>query len=289
MRRYSDTPKDRYRRQMLLERIEAQGLDVNDYPNLFDYPERNEKLAAIKQRKAAKKAKIMNNNDKSTLMDKLVLDDIEPITDTQDLIFGEFSGKDRHMALLGCPGTGKTFLALYRAFRAVFIEKTQKKVIVVRSQVQTRDVGYMPGKNDEKLGVYEHAYINLVNDLFKSPHAYTLLKQQGVLEFTSTSFLRGLTYDDTVVVVDECQSMNFHELSTIITRIGENSKVYFCGDFEQDDLIKNKYDQSGLRKFVKILKNMRSFVIFSMTEDDIVRSGLVREFIVAQRQHEEDD
>lgn len=287
--RYSNSPRDRYRRQVLMERIENQGLDPNDFPNIFEEPTQTPHHERKQSKTRESKAHIKKQRqmqDEHKFIERLAINGVEPITDTQDLVFDEFSGADRNMLIYGCAGTGKSFLAIYRALKAVIIEKTHRKVVIIRSPVQTRDVGFLPGKTDEKMAAFETTYGTIVNDIFDNPAAYTILKQNGLVEFSSTAFLRGMTYDDCVVVVDECQSMNFHELSTVITRVGDNTKIYFCGDFEQDDLIKNKYDQSGLGKFLSIVQKMASFAVFEMGEDDIVRSGVVREFIIAKRQVE---
>lgn len=185
------------------------------------------------------------------------------------------------MMLHGAAGTGKTFIAMYKALEEVMDKgNPYQKVVLVRSVVPSRDIGHLPGDEKEKTDVYLAPYKATCQQLFNTDQAYERLVEQKNIEFMITSFVRGITIDNAVIIVDECQNMNFQELSSIMTRVGENTKIIFCGDFKQTDLCK-KNDQSGLRDFVEIIKHMPSFRSIEFEIEDIVRSDLVREFIVA--------
>lgn len=190
-----------------------------------------------------------------------------------------------NIAAIGTAGTGKTYLSLSLALADVMKEDNPyEKVIIIRSAVQTRDQGFMPGTLKEKIAYYEGPYIEIVNKLFEDSRAYGILKSRGLIEFMSSSFVRGLTFDNAIIIVDEGQSMSAHEISSIMTRVGENSKIIICGDTKQNDLIKSKYDTSGLPRLLRVLDKMKCFRKITFTHDDILRSNFVREFIVADEQ-----
>jgi phosphate starvation-inducible protein PhoH len=212
----------------------------------------------------------------------LVLQDIEPLTYTQGQVFESYN-MGNNLLLHGCAGTGKTFLSSYLAIRDVLQKVDGKRqVIIVRSIVPTRDMGFLPGSMIEKQRVYETPYRALFSDMFNRGDAYDMLKQKGTVQFETTSFVRGQTWDNSIVIVDECQNLSFQELHSVITRIGENSSIIFAGDGKQDDLTSERYkEETGLSKFRNILSEMDSFDIIDFTTDDIVRSGLVREYIEA--------
>ena len=183
--------------------------------------------------------------------------------------------------LHGAAGTGKTFIAMYKALEEVMDNRsTYERVVIVRSVVPSREIGHLPGDEKEKTDVYLAPYKAICKDLFNTDQAYERLVEQKNIEFLITSFVRGITIDKAIIVVDECQNMNFQELSSIITRVGEGSRILFCGDFKQTDLNK-KHDQSGLKDFVQIINRMPSFRNIEFDVEDIVRSNLVKEFIVA--------
>jgi phosphate starvation-inducible protein PhoH len=219
------------------------------------------------------------------LNQKFSMRPIKPITKTQEILFESYK-QGYNIAAIGTAGTGKTMCAVYLALNDVLQVAQYERVIVIRSAVQTRDQGFMPGSLKEKIAYYETPYIDIVNDLFGRPDAYQILKQKGSLEFMSSSFVRGMTFDNAVIIVDECQSMTYHELDSIITRVGESSKIVFCGDMKQDDLkgSKNRNDVSGLKDFVRVLEKIRSFDVVEFGIQDIVRSGLVKEYIIAKEQ-----
>ena len=213
--------------------------------------------------------------------------DIEPLTDNQRKLFDSYA-EGKHLIAYGCAGTGKTFITLYNAIQDVLNERSPyEKVYIVRSLVATREIGFLPGSHDDKADIYQIPYKNMVKYMFQlSSDAefemlYGNLKSQETIKFWSTSFLRGTTLDNAIIIVDEFQNANFHELCSIITRVGENCKIMFCGDATQSDLIKTS-EKNGVIDFMKILRTMPSFDIIEFGVDDIVRSGLVREFIIAK-------
>jgi len=212
----------------------------------------------------------------------LILEEIEPLTYTQKQVFESYNAGN-NLVLHGCAGTGKTFLSLYLAVRDVLDKVDGKqKVIIVRSVVPTRDMGFLPGNITEKTKVYETPYRDLLSGMFNRGDAYDILKNKGKIEFVTTSFVRGQTWDDAIVIIDEAQNCSHQELHSVITRVGENSRIILCGDGKQDDLTSERYkEESGLSKFLNILTNMDSFDVIDFQTDDIVRSGLVREYLIA--------
>ncbi len=175
-----------------------------------------------------------------------------------------------------------TFIAAYKALEEVMSKDNPfKQVVIVRSAVQTRDVGFLPGSLEEKNEIYQLPYIEICTTLFGRSDAYQRLVEQGVIRFITTTAIRGISIDDSVIVVDECQSMSWHELSTVVTRVGHRSKIIFSGDRGQNDLIKSKYDQSGLGQFLNVSRTMSAFQEVIFTPDDIIRSSLTRDFIIA--------
>ena len=210
---------------------------------------------------------------------------VEPITDNQKIVFESYK-KGQNQFLFGCAGTGKTFISLYLAFQEVLKNETPyDKVVVVRSLIPTREIGFLPGDEEDKAALYQVPYQNMVQFMFKQPNEqafsmlYDRLKQQGSFYFLSTSFLRGLTFDNSIIIVDECQNLNFHELDTIITRVGQDSKIIFCGDFMQTDLSKVS-ERNGLFDFLRILEEMKEFNCIEFNIGDIVRSGFVRNYLI---------
>ena len=219
----------------------------------------------------------------SILNQKFGMRQIKPLTPTQSDLFDSY--KDGYnIAAIGTAGTGKTMCALYLALNDVLNKGGYDRVIVIRSAVQTREQGFMPGSQAQKEAVFETPYTDIVNDLFGRGDAYQILKSKQMIKFMSSSFVRGLTFDNAIIIVDECQSMTYHELDSIITRVGESSKIIFCGDTKQDDLkqSKNRNDVSGLVDFIKVLQDIRSFDVIQFGIEDIVRSGLVKEYILAK-------
>jgi len=225
---------------------------------------------------AAKKNKELNHQQLVT---------IKPITDNQKQVFATWK-KGQNQFLFGSAGTGKTFVSLYLALNDIFdLKKPQERVILVRSLIPTREIGFLPGDEEDKAALYQVPYQNMVQFMFEMPNEqafnglYDKLKGQSSLFFLSTSFLRGLTFDNSIIIVDECQNLNFHELDTIITRVGQDSKIIFCGDFDQTDLQKTN-EKNGLHDFLRILEEMDEFNCTEFTIGDIVRSGFVRNYLI---------
>jgi predicted ribonuclease YlaK len=212
---------------------------------------------------------------------------IDPLTDNQKKLFNAYS-EQKNIVAYGCAGTGKTFITLYNALHDVLSENTPyERIYLVRSLVATREIGFLPGSHEDKADIYQIPYKNMVKYMFQMPSdadfemLYGNLKAQETIKFWSTSFLRGTTLDNAIVIVDEFQNLNFHELDSIITRVGENTKICFCGDARQSDLQKTN-EKNGIVDFMGILRKMPSFDIIEFGIDDIVRSGLVKEYIVAK-------
>jgi predicted ribonuclease YlaK len=213
--------------------------------------------------------------------------DIDPLTENQKKLFDSYAAQ-KHLVAYGCAGTGKTFITLYNALREVLDERTPyEKIYLVRSLVATREIGFLPGSYEDKSDIYQIPYKNMVKYMFQlSSDAefemlYGNLKSQETIKFWSTSFLRGTTLDNSIIIVDEFQNMSYHELDSIITRVGENSKIMFCGDASQSDLQKTN-ERNGIVDFMTVLRKMPSFDIIEFGVDDIVRSGLVKEYIIAK-------
>lgn len=219
--------------------------------------------------------KILNHNFK--------LSQIQPLTKTQEDVFHSYnSGK--HLLLHGCAGTGKTFLALYFALSDLFSGRA-KQVIIVRSAVSSRDQGFLPGTLVEKMAVYEEPYKDIVAELCNGRRdIYDTLKKKGYIEFMSTSFIRGLTFDNAIVILDEVQNMTDSEINSILTRIGKRCRIVLCGDHRQDDLklTGKKTQVSGIENMIKVAKMMKSFDLIEFQISDIVRSGFVKEYLIAR-------
>ena len=213
--------------------------------------------------------------------------DIEPLTDNQKLLYNAYA-EDKNLIAYGVAGTGKTFITLYNALREVLDPETPyEKIYIVRSLVSTREIGFLPGDHEDKSFLYQIPYKNMVKYMFEMPSEadfemlYGNLKTQDTIGFWSTSFIRGTTFDKAIIIVDEFQNLNFHELDSIITRVGENSKIMFCGDATQSDLVKTN-ERNGIISFMEILRNMSSVDIIEFGIEDIVRSGLVKEYILTK-------
>jgi predicted ribonuclease YlaK len=216
---------------------------------------------------------------------KLRIDDLktfEPLTENQGVFFSEYHDS-RNMAFIlhGVAGSGKSFIALYKALETVMDPSNPYDgVVIVRSAVAGRDIGHLPGTEEEKLAVYEQPYIGICHDLFGRHDAYQRLKEQGAVEFLSSSFVRGITLDNKIVIVDEMQNYSWEELYTIATRVGQRTKIIFAGDLRQNDLRK-RGDPSGLVKFLDVMSMIDNIAEVEFGVDDIVRSAFVKAVIVA--------
>tara|TARA_B100000575_G_scaffold151783_1_gene121109 strand:+ start:458 stop:1210 length:753 start_codon:yes stop_codon:yes gene_type:complete len=213
--------------------------------------------------------------------------EIDPLTQNQQSLFNAYA-ENKHLVAYGCAGTGKTFITLYNALRDVLDPNTPyDKVYIVRSLVATREIGFLPGDHEDKSSLYQIPYKHMVKYMFEMrteadfQMLYGNLKTQGTIDFWSTSFIRGTTFDKAIIIVDEFQNLNYHELDSIMTRVGEDTKIMFCGDATQTDLLKQN-ERNGIHDFMRVLRLMSSVDIIEFGVEDIVRSGLVKEYILAK-------
>ena len=251
------------------------------YPDILDFMPRKRNSTPVPSgmsTKQMKRKKPINSDYLKT---------IEPLTENQEKFFDDWI-KGQNLFAYGAAGTGKTFIALYLALKSVLDETTPyEKIYIVRSLVATREIGFLPGDHEDKSSLYQIPYKNMVKYMFKMPDdnsfelLYTNLKAQGTVSFWSTSFIRGTTFDNAILLIDEAQNLNFHELDSIITRVGENSKIMFCGDVVQTDLVK-QHEKNGIIDFMKILEDMKEFSLIEFGVEDIVRSGLVKSYLVSK-------
>lgn len=225
------------------------------------------------------KKTVAKNNSLTVRMQEMI--EYEPITANQKKAFDAWDDGD-NLILAGSAGTGKTFIALYMALEELLDpDSFFRKVIIIRSIVPTRDIGFLPGTMEEKKEVYTIPYKNICSELFGDKTAWNKLITAKQIEFESTSFIRGSTFDDSIIIVDEMQNLTFHELDSVITRVGQNSKIIFCGDYKQSDF-KFKDEKDGLFKFMTIIEHMKDFSTVQFNWDDIVRSGMVRDYIMTK-------
>lgn len=232
-----------------------------------------------------------NNPIKQNNHMRIRIDDLktfQPLTENQKIFFDAYKKQDYFIALHGVAGTGKTFCALYKAIEEV-LDKSNPfhKIIVVRSAVQGREIGHLPGDVNEKIDIYQQPYRQICEILFGRNDAWERLEEQHHIEFISTSFIRGMSWDDAIIIVDECQNLTWEEINTCMTRVGYRSKILFCGDYRQTDLNKKKNDLCGLNKFLEIASLMKSHTRIEFTVDDIVRSSLVKDWVIASLKYED--
>lgn len=210
----------------------------------------------------------------------LNLKHVDPLTENQKTVFKCWD-EGYNLFLHGLAGTGKSYISLFLALRELQEHRTcYKHVLIVRSAVPTRDIGFLPGTLKEKTKIYELPYQIICNELYGRGDAYEILKNKQAVEFTTTSFIRGNTFHDTIVIVDETNNMTFHELDSIITRLGDNCRIIFCGDYRQSDLYNN--EKNGIHTFIKVIDKMKDFAHIEFEINDIVRSGIVKEYIIAK-------
>lgn len=248
-------------------------------PEIKIFEEPTPKLSKRQRKKLAREQQSPSTNT------GLQLKTIKPLTINQNKTFQLFNS-NKNLLLTGSAGTGKSFASIYLALNEILNNKQSpyKKLIIIRSAVEGRKIGFLPGNNKSKIEVYESPYIQICSELFGRSDAYSILKQKKIIDFESTSFLRGLTFRDCIVLTDEVQNMTFQEQKTIITRYGDNCKMIFSGDTNQIDLIE-RIEQTGLYDFIKIINKMKSFTNVNFTINDIVRNSVVKEFLMAEDEH----
>lgn len=207
--------------------------------------------------------------------------EFDPITENQKLAFDLWE-EGENLVLAGSAGTGKTFIALYLALEKMLERSTEfDRIIIIRSVVAVREIGYLPGKLEDKISVFESPYRSIVEELFEDKAVYNKLSNNKQVHFETTSFIRGKTFDRSIIIVDEMQNLNFHELDSVMTRVGENSKIIFCGDYLQSDFDREG-DRLGIMKFLQIIERMKDISVIQFGWDDIVRSGTVRDYIMTK-------
>lgn len=206
---------------------------------------------------------------------------IDPQTENQSSVFDSWDDGD-NIVLAGSAGTGKTFLAMYLALESVLTRDTPyHRVIIVRSVVPVRDMGFLPGTLEEKKEVFETPYKSICNELFNDPKSYNKMINNNTIEFTTTSYIRGMTIDNAIIVVDEMQNLNFHELDSVVTRVGENCRIIFSGDYYQSDFT-NESDRQGIQRFLRIVEQLKNFSVITFNWHDIVRSDFLRDYIMTK-------
>lgn len=219
------------------------------------------------------------HNQKNDKVVNFNLKKIEPLTENQKRTFEAYHD-GKNLMLHGIAGTGKSFISMYLALDEILKNDSRyKKLIIVRSVVPTRDMGFLPGSSKDKSKVYEAPYYSICAELFERGDAYDYLKNKNTIEFITTSFIRGVTLNNCIILVDEMANCTLHELDSVITRIGKNCKIIFCGDFRQSDFVR-QYEKNGLHDFIKIIRNMKHFKFVDFVEEDIVRSFIVKDYII---------
>jgi phosphate starvation-inducible protein PhoH and related proteins len=220
----------------------------------------------------------MSSKSRATINDLVIH---EPITENQVKAYEAWDNGD-NLVLAGSAGTGKTFVAMYLALEAMLEKGTPyDKIMIFRSIVPTRDIGYLPGSLDEKKAPYEITYQGMCTQLIGDSAGYNRLISSKQIEFHTTSFIRGMTIDNAIIVVDEMQNLNFHELDSVITRVGENCRIVFSGDYNQSDF-KDGFEKEGIQKFLRIVEHLKNFTIVQFGWHDIVRSDFLRDYIMAK-------
>ena len=244
----------------------------------YDDVTNNNKKGQYMSRKNRRNSKQQNQNQNFEENNHFALRHINPLTVNQQRVWDAYNNESNLM-LHGYAGTGKTFLSMYLALKEVLSSDIYKRVVIIRSVVPSRDMGFLPGTEKQKAEVYEQPYQEICDNLFGRGDGWRILKLKRLVEFTTTSFLRGTTFNDSIIIVDECNNMNFQEIDTVMTRIGNNSRIIFCGDYRQADLHK-PHDKTGIKELMAVTRRMPSFEHIEFGIEDIVRSGVVKEYII---------
>lgn len=244
-----------------------------------------ERAKSRRERRQARRNVLTDEVDNSIrIKNSLTVKDVKPLTDTQRNVVEQYY-QGQNLFLTGLPGTGKSYLACALAIKDILTNNCeQDKVVIVRSSVPSKSIGFLPGNAKEKMKQYEAPYEGIFSEIFGRGDAYSILKSKQLLEFESSSFMRGLTYNNTIMIVDEAQNLEWNELFCIVTRLGQNSRIIFCGDYKQSDLKDSVYSSVSKKddylKFLSVIKNIKSFSVVDFMIDDIVRSSIVKEFII---------
>lgn len=236
-----------------------------------------------RQKRLQEKALVLDCNVNAINHLHFELKEVSPMTETQEQVFNSYQ-EGANLFLYGCAGSGKSFISMYLALKDLQCRANGfNKIVIIRSAQPGKQIGFLPGTEKQKLEVYEAPYKAICSELYHRDDAYDILKKKNLLEFTGTSFLRGTTIDNSIILVDEVQNMTYQELRTVITRVGEYSRIIFCGDTKQDDLTSERYKEtSGLQDLMRVFDKMNQMRSIQFTVDDIVRSGLVKDFIIAE-------
>lgn len=237
------------------------------------------KKSQLSEKVADMEARRQGSQKKFTSHD---INNIEPLTQTQQALFESYNSNIPVIMNIGSAGTGKTFLSLYLALREVIESPVYDRVIIVRSAVPSRDVGFLPGSLEEKMEIYEKPYEAICDEIFKYKRNYENLKKINYVEFISSSYIRGMTLDNAIIIMDEFQNSTLQEMDSVMTRVGINSKIIFCGDIKQSDLIYKKNDVSGFGEFLNIISHMNEAAIHEFGINDIIRSGIVKSYLQAK-------
>jgi phosphate starvation-inducible protein PhoH and related proteins len=210
----------------------------------------------------------------------IILKKVDPRTANQEKIFDRFD-EGKHLYIHGTAGTGKTYVACYLAMDAILNHGDFEELVIIRSAVPSRRQGFLPGNEEEKNEIFEVPYENLFTKLFDGDRPYQNLKSSNKVRFISTSYLRGITLENCVVLIEEVQNMNDGEIDTVMTRLGENCRAIICGDTAQNDLF-YMHEDSCIDKLSKVVRKMPSFSVIEMKPEDICRNGLVREWLLSK-------
>lgn len=241
------------------------------------------KRLSKRERRILRQQGVLDENNNVSFKLNFRLKDISPLTVNQRKTFKAFED-GKNMLLHGIAGTGKSFISLYLSIKELISGNSRyEKIYIVRSAVPTRDMGFLPGNNKEKSKVYEAPYSSICAELFERGDAYEVLKSKNLIDFISTSYVRGITINDSIIIVDEIANLTLHELDSVITRVGKNCRIIFCGDFRQSDFTKEQ-EKNGLKEFMRIINKMKSFAFIDFDIEDIVRSDMVKEYIIVKDQ-----